>query len=150
DSTQSRNFYHRYMASQKIVKEELEPIVGEYEDQLQKQQEWSRKLQWLSPAIVVQESLNQLAGTSTTDYENYRGQVIEFAGTWRTHLITFLYNNATFSQQDYASLPQFTYSNNTNRNIGFSSVVLLLIAAALLIFGFAVQGRSEKKGMLSH
>jgi ABC-2 type transport system permease protein len=149
DSTQSRNFYHRYMASQKIVKEELEPIVGEYEDQLQKQQEWSRKLQWLSPAIVVQESLNQLAGTSTADYENYRGQVIEFAETWRTHLITFLYNNATFSQQDYASLPQFTYSNNTNRNVGFSSVVLLLIAAALLIFGFAVQGRSEKKGMLS-
>lgn len=149
DSTQSRNFYHRYMASQKIVKEELEPIVGEYEDQLQKQQEWSRKLQWLSPAIVVQESLNQLAGTSTADYENYRGQVIEFAETWRTHLITFLYNNATFSQQDYASLPQFTYSNNTNRNIGFSSVVLLLIAAALLTFGFAVQGRSEKKGMLS-
>ena len=150
DSTQSRNFYHRYIASQKVVKEELEPIVDAYETQLQKQQKWTEKLQWISPAIVVQESLNQLAGTSTADYENYRKQVIGFAGEWRAHLTKFLYNNTPFGQKDYAALPQFEYQDKTNGKIGFSVLVLLAIALVLLIFGFVLQGKSEKKGLLSN
>ena len=150
DSTQSRNFYHRYIASQKVVKEELEPIVDAYETQLQKQQKWTEKLQWISPAIVVQESLNQLAGTSTADYENYRKQVIGFAGEWRAHLTKFLYNNTPFGQKDYAALPQFEYQDKTSGKIGFSVLVLLAIALVLLIFGFVLQGKSEKKGLLSN
>ncbi|MHA7831932.1 MAG: DUF3526 domain-containing protein [Flagellimonas sp.] len=149
DSTQSRNFYHRYMASQKVVKEELEPIVNNYEEQLRRQQSWSKKLQWISPAIVVQQSLNQLAGTSTEDYGNYRKQVIEFAGEWRDYFTTFLYNNTPFSKNDYAGLPQFEYQVGTSGKIGFSALVLLLIASALLTFGFVLQGKSEKKGLLS-
>ncbi|MCK0160003.1 DUF3526 domain-containing protein [Allomuricauda sp. F6463D] len=150
DSTQSRNFYHRYMASQKVVKEALEPIVNTYEAQLQRQQTWSKKLQWLSPAIVVHESMNQLAGTSTADYENYRGQVIAFAETWRSHLMTFLYNNTPFSQQEYSSLPQFEYSPTTNGTVGLSALVLLVISGVLLVFGFVAQGKSQKRGLLSN
>jgi len=149
DSTQSRNFYHRYIASQKVVKDELKPIVDAYETQLQKQQKWTQKLQWISPAIVVQQSLNQLAGTSTADYENYRKQVIGFAGDWREHLAAFLYNNTPFSKNDYAGLPQFEYQVGTNGKIGFSALVLLVIASVLLTFGFVLQGKSEKKGLLS-
>ncbi|MBQ4913333.1 DUF3526 domain-containing protein [Maribacter sp. MMG018] len=150
DSTQSRNFYHSYMASQKVVKEALEPIVDTYEQQLHKQQKWAKKLQWFSPAIVVQESLNQLAGTSTADYESYRNQVIGFAETWRNHLMTYLYNNKPFAQQDYPSLPNFQFSYIANATIGLSVLVLLLIAGALLAFGFAVQGRLQKRGLLSN
>nr|WP_292963390.1 MULTISPECIES: DUF3526 domain-containing protein [unclassified Allomuricauda] len=150
DTTQSRNFYHSYMASQKVVKEALEPIVSSYELQLHKQQEWSKKLQWLSPAIVAQESLNQLAGTSTADYEDYRDQVIGFAETWREHLMAYLYNNKPFGQQDYSSLPNFQFSYASNTTMGVSALVLLLVAGALLVFGFAVQGKSQKRGLLSN
>lgn len=150
DSTQSRNFYHRYMASQKVVKEELEPIVNNYEEQLRRQQSWSKKLQWISPAIVVQQSLNQLAGTSTEDYGNYRKQVIEFAGEWRNYFTTFLYNNTPFSQQDYNSLPKFEYKNTSNNAVAIAVLALFVIASVLLVIGFAVQGKSQKKRLLSN
>ncbi|MDF0717473.1 DUF3526 domain-containing protein [Muricauda sp. 334s03] len=150
DSTQSRNFYHRYMASQKVVKEELKPIVDAYETQLQKQQSWAQKLQWISPTIVVQESLSQLAGTSTADYGNYRKQVMAFAGQWRAYLTTFLYNNTPFSQKDYLSLPQFNYQAAKSNSVFTSMLVLLLIAILLIGFGFAVQGKTQQKGILSN
>lgn len=150
DSTQSRNFYHKYMASQKVVKEELEPIVNNYEEQLRRQQSWSKKLQWISPAIVVQQTLNQLAGTSTEDYGNYRKQVIEFAGEWRDYFTTFLYNNTPFSQQDYNSLPKFEYKNTSNGTVAIAVLALFVIASVLLVIGFAVQGKSQKKGLLSN
>ncbi|MEM7187302.1 MAG: ABC transporter permease subunit, partial [Bacteroidota bacterium] len=67
DSTETRTFWHRYMASQKLVKEELEPIVSAYEVQLEKQQALTARFKWVSPPLTMQESLNALAGTSSAD-----------------------------------------------------------------------------------
>ena len=151
DSTQSRNFYHRYMASQKVVKEKLEPIVDSYEEQLHQQHIWSKKLQWISPAIVVQQSLNQLAGSSTENYGNYRRQVIEFAGEWRNYFTNLLYNNIPFSKRDYTSLPKFKYKTDSNGTIiVIPALGISLISAGLLGIGFIVKGKSEKRGLLTN
>ncbi|MEM7382679.1 MAG: DUF3526 domain-containing protein, partial [Bacteroidota bacterium] len=144
DTTQYRGFYHRYMASQKLVKEELSPVVEEYEGQLQKQQQWIGIFKWVSPAIIVQESLNTMAGTSTKDYESFRNQVVVFASDWREHFMPFLYNNQNFSQKDYPNLPDFQYKQGSFAIFGVIPV-LLLISIGLFGLGIAVS-RSIKKG----
>ncbi|WP_420399496.1 DUF3526 domain-containing protein [Flagellimonas sp.] len=137
DPNQGRSFYHRYMASQQLVREELQPVIQKFEGQLQNQQQWISQLKWVSPAIIVQQELNTLAGTSTRDYENYRKQVTAFAETWRQHLLPFLYNNQVFSSEDYKNLPVFEYvsleSNSTTKSI----FVLVVIALGLVTLGFA-------------
>lgn len=149
DTTQSRTFWHRYMASQKLIKEELEPIVGRYEDQLLKQQQWSGNLQWLSPAIIVQESLNSLAGTSTDDYEGYRRQVISFAESWRSHFMPFLFNNDTFHKADYKELPQFEYRGREHNHVMKSILILFIMAVGLLVIGFTRQTVTKNRGIIS-
>tara|TARA_B100001059_G_scaffold186421_1_gene188345 strand:- start:1794 stop:3215 length:1422 start_codon:yes stop_codon:yes gene_type:complete len=146
DSAQSRNFYHRYMASQKVVKDKLEPIIDNYEEQLRRQQLWSKKLQWISPAVVVQQSLNRLAGNSAEDYGNYRRQVIQFSEKWRNYFTNLLYNNIMFSKQDYTALPKFEYKIASNNTIEISVLALSLIASILLGVGFtSVTDISEKR-----
>ncbi|MFS4446855.1 DUF3526 domain-containing protein [Maribacter sp. 2307UL18-2] len=135
DTTQSRGFYHRYMASQNLVKEKMAPILDSYEGQLQNQQNWIGKFKWLSPAILVQESLNRMAGTSKENYENYRKQVVAFAGEWRQHFMPFLYNNKDFSQLDYPNIPEFNYEPKA-QNSWVSIPPLLLIALGLFGLGF--------------
>ena len=71
DTTQARNFYHRYMASKHLIGETLKPALENYETQLENQQQWLENFKWISPSIIVQESLNKMAGTSTADYENF-------------------------------------------------------------------------------
>lgn len=147
DTTLRRGFYHRYMASKELIKEELSPVVIAYEEQLQKQQAWVGKLKWISPAIIAQESMNQLAGTSTRDYENYRKQVVSFAGTWRDHFMPFLYNNREFTQKDYPDLPAFQFERNTF--ISFGLVGLLLgLSLGLFCLGFLVSTRFLKDGVI--
>ncbi len=148
DTTQSRGFYHRYMASQKLVKEELSPVVSAYEEQLQKQQHWIGRFKWISPAIIAQESLNHMAGTSTQDYENFRKQVVAFAGTWREHFMPFLYNNQNFSQKDYPNLPSFTYIQKSQSRL---SAILLLLGMAVGLFGlgFLVSRNTKDMGILN-
>ncbi|TAI49255.1 DUF3526 domain-containing protein [Flagellimonas allohymeniacidonis] len=148
DTTQFRGFYHRYMASQRLIKEELAPMINAYEDQLRKQQDWVGIFKWFSPAIIVQESLNQRAGTSTQDYEDYRKQVVSFAGSWREHFMPFLYNNKNFSQKDYPDLPKFQFVPKS-----FSSLLtvplLFLISIGLFGLGFFVSTKMEKNGILT-
>ncbi|MGD1947599.1 MAG: DUF3526 domain-containing protein [Croceivirga sp.] len=134
DSTQSRGFYHRYMASQELIREELYPLVSSFEEQLQTQQAWIGKFKWISPAILAQESLSKMSGTSKSDYEDYRKQVIVFAGKWREHLIPFLYNNQDFTQADYKDLPTFNYQPNSYSK-WMASFMILIIGFCLFGLG---------------
>ncbi|MEO0571132.1 MAG: DUF3526 domain-containing protein [Bacteroidota bacterium] len=140
DTTQRRSFYHRYMASQNLIREELSPLVNSFEGQLQNQQAWIGKFKWISPAILAQESLNKMAGTSKEDYEHYRKQVVVFAGKWRGHLVPFLYNNKDFSQADYDGLPSFYYQVKPH-NYGMTSLVIFLITLGCFGFGLLFSKR---------
>jgi ABC-2 type transport system permease protein len=144
DTAQSRGFYHRYMASQRLVEEELAPLVDAYEDQLQLQQRWIGRFNWVSPAVTIQESLNRLAGNATDDYMRYRAQVVAFAGSWRDHLMPFLYNNRDFTTEDYADLPRFEYvPGRSSSNAAVLSV--LGISIALIIGGVVSYRRGSQK-----
>lgn len=134
DTTQTRGFYHRYMASQQLIRDELGPLVNSYEDQLQKQQQWIGRFKWSSPAIIVQESLNKMAGTSSSDYESFRNQVVSFASSWRDHLMPFLFNNKEFGKEDVAGLPEFQYQ--TQKRSSPETLILLMIALGLIGVGF--------------
>jgi ABC-2 type transport system permease protein len=132
DSTQKRNFYHRYVASQQLIRSELEPVVNRYTEQLQKQQDLLGNFKWLSPAIVVQQALNRLAGNSTADFLNYKSQVMGFSETWRNHLMPFLYNNQDFSQEDVPKLPVFQYQPLSS---SAASALPVLLGLVVLLFG---------------
>ena len=144
DSTQARSFWHRYMASQKLVKEELEPLVNSYELQLQKQQDLVGNLKWISPSLTIQESLNKLAGSSASDFEDFREQVVVFAGNWREHFMPFLYNNREFTVEDYNNLPQFNWEPSFHSK-WIPIAVLFLIST--FFFGIGYMVSSNKKVM---
>ncbi|EZH73405.1 hypothetical protein ATO12_15815 [Aquimarina atlantica] len=148
DTSQKRSFWHRYMASQQLVKEELEPVVSSFENQLQKQQDWMNKFKWISPAITVQESFNHLAGTSSEDYENYRKQVMAFAKNWREYFVPLLYNNKEFTQKSYATLPKFQYSSASYQLVPVA-LTLYLISIALFGLGIFSSKRQKTKGILN-
>lgn len=147
DSTQNRTFWHRYMASQELIKKDLQPVISSYDVQLRKQQKWLDQLKWISPAMSVQETLNSMAGTSTVDYDNFRTQTITFSERWRAHLIPFLYNNQPFSKSDYDALPQFQYEQKSHSSLGTIGI-LLFIAIILFSIGLFASGNLKHKTIL--
>ncbi|EDP97051.1 DUF3526 domain-containing protein [Kordia algicida OT-1] len=138
DSTQTRNFYHRYMATQNLVKEELSPVVEKFETQLEHQHQWVHTFSWLSPALTVQNALNDLAGTSEKDYQNFRHQSLEFAQEWRNFFITYMFNNQKFKKSDYQKLPSFTYTYKNE--VGYLRILgLLAISFIIVAFVFILK-----------
>ncbi|MGJ8734836.1 MAG: DUF3526 domain-containing protein, partial [Cellulophaga sp.] len=114
DGNNNYSFWHKYIASQELVEEELKPLISSYEDQLTKQQDWVRLWQYSSPAILMQQSFNNLAHTSTSHYQSYRNQVFKFSKEWRNFFKPMLYGNKNFTTKDYKELPSFKYKAPKN------------------------------------
>jgi ABC-2 type transport system permease protein len=60
---------------------------------------------------LLQDGLNDLAGTSSAHYTDFRNQVIAFANEWRQYFIPRMFNNEKMQAEDFGSLPTHSYSS---------------------------------------
>jgi ABC-2 type transport system permease protein len=133
-------FWHNYFASEKVMEEKTKPLLAQYDLQLKKQQNLTRMFKFVSPAILMQQSLNNIAGTSEKHYNDYKKQVFEFSNTWRDYLVPMLFKHEKFTVKNYKELPTFTYKNRITKNIWSNLLVMLLISliisSLLIIKGY--------------
>ncbi|MBS9461944.1 DUF3526 domain-containing protein [Flagellimonas sp. 389] len=136
DSTQVRGFYQKYMATQELIQDELKPLLSEFEAQISNQHRLVNASSWLSPALIVQNTLNSIAGTSTEDYQDFKRQSLAFSKEWRNFFKPMLFKDSTFGKSDYKNLPEFEFSyaivNMYSKTLGLvflSSLILFLVLA---------------------
>ncbi len=129
---QNFGFWQNYFASEKAMQDKIAPLIQEYELQLQKQQDLIGLFKFLSPAIVMQQSLNTISGTSEKHYNDFKKQVSEFSDTWRDYFVPMLFNQEKFKSEDFAELPQFKYQNRIESDL--LSNILILLSVSLLVY----------------
>lgn len=140
------SFWHKYIASQKLVKDKIAPLVADYDLQLEKQQQWIQQWQYISPSIILQQSFNQLAGTSTASYEDFRKQVIGFSEKWKEHFIPMLYKDKTFKSSLVKELPTFSYTPYRYDKGGQHLFILLIFPILIGAIGWYFFNNKLKKG----
>ncbi|CAL2101251.1 conserved membrane protein of unknown function [Tenacibaculum sp. 190130A14a] len=140
-------FWHNYFASEKVMEEKTKPLIEAYESQLKKQQELISAFEFLSPAILMQQSLNKMAGTSEKHYNDYKKQVFEFSNKWRDYLVPMLFKQQKFGIKNYNELPEFSYKNRIENQVWLSIWVLVLISGVLFFIGIgkSLKDRSANK-----
>ena len=132
-------FWHNYFASEKVMEEKTKPLLAEYDLQLKKQQKLIDLFEFLLPAILMQQSLNKIAGTSEKHYNDYKKQVYAFSDEWKNYFVPMLFKQQKFAIENYQELPKFNYKNRIKNDVWLSIAVLMLISA-IVFFQFA--GRS--------
>jgi ABC-2 type transport system permease protein len=113
DTTQ-QNQYSWWLgnfAASDVINQSVQPVLDDYNEALNKQQSWVNQLRFLSPAILLQDGLNDLAGTSPAHYTDFRNQIIAFANVWRHYFIPRMFNNEKMRAEDFDSLPTNSYSS---------------------------------------
>jgi ABC-2 type transport system permease protein len=94
-------------------------------------------LRLLSPAILMQDALNDLSGTGVTRHQHFLRQVGQFHERWRNHFVPLIFRKAQVER--YAMLPAFAYMDEptaavVSRVVG-SIGLMLLPAIVLSAFG---------------
>ncbi|HMQ00620.1 MAG TPA: DUF3526 domain-containing protein [Cyclobacteriaceae bacterium] len=120
-------FWLGYFASQDEIRKAVEPIISEYENQLQAQQQTVTSLRFLSPATLLQEVMNELSGTSTRHYNSYRKQVVGFATAWREFFLPRMFRNEKMQKELMDDLPQFSFDAARIEQQYTSNTIFLLI-----------------------
>ncbi len=127
-------YWLKYIASQDKVREAVKPVVDEFEIQLENQQKAAAIFTYLSPAMLMQHSMNHLAGNSAAHFESYRLEVKAFADSWKAALQPPLFKGEIMDAKAVNSLPEFSYAATHVKN------PLLLNNLFLLLYGLLIYG----------
>lgn len=130
-------FWIKYFAAQEEIRKAMQTVLNAYEDKLQAQQRTVDRLRFLSPAILIQNVLNEIAGTSTRHYNSYRAQVVAFAETWRQFFVPKIFRNELMKKEWIDELPSFTWDEKLVEK-QYLADTLALIAYAVITFGVAI------------
>jgi ABC-2 type transport system permease protein len=122
-------------AASDVINQSTKPILNNYNQALQQQQAWVNRLSFLSPAILVQDGLNDLAGTSPAHYTDFRNQVIKFSDQWHAYFSTRMFKNERMQSADFASLPQFRYSPDSVASKYTADLISILFFVIVITAG---------------
>lgn len=122
-------------------KKKIAEIESRFDEQLRSQQDLVSMTRFLSPAIVTNEALNDLAGTGLSRYASFRQQAKEFDNNWSSFFRSKLFRNETVTLEDFERIPRFKFQEPptseyvTRAGIGIGGI--LVFTLALLIAAIA-------------
>jgi ABC-2 type transport system permease protein len=106
-----------------------------YDEQLRKQQNLVNSLQFLSPAIVMQEALNDISGTGNARYQHFLAQVRNFHAEWQNYFIPRVFQKTKVTAATYDAAPRFVWQEE---NVNTVAGRVLFDLFGIIIFGLAV------------
>ena len=137
NSEEKFGFWHRYLASEKMMEEKTKPLINQFDTQLKKQQKLITLFEFISPVVMMQQSMNRIAGTSELHYNDFKKQVFEFSNKWRNYLVPMLFKQQKFTTKNYKELPVFRYQNRVEVKLGLS-VMVITVMSITVFFGFEI------------
>jgi ABC-2 type transport system permease protein len=109
------------------------PVVDRYEQQLGRQQQMIDRLRFLSPAVLMQDALNDVAGTGTPRHKDFLAQVDRYHAQWRGFILPLIFEKARVIEVDAS--PRFVYQEERLTDVARRVLIggLGMIAPALLM-----------------
>jgi hypothetical protein len=84
-------------------------VESKFDAQLRNQQRLASWLSVLSPTMVAQNALLDVAGTSTFRFDHFRAQAAAFQQHWKAYFEPRVLDAATLTAEEYAAAPSFAY-----------------------------------------
>ncbi|MGQ0541197.1 MAG: DUF3526 domain-containing protein, partial [Blastocatellia bacterium] len=123
---------------------QIAPVVERYDNALAAQQSFVQRVSVFSPALLTQETLNDLAGTGFSRHRRFYDQMLEF---YRAHLDFYeakSFSDTRLTSSDYDQMPRFVFHEETNEKlamrVGMRVLPLLILISAL---GFLIWRKSS-------
>lgn len=125
------------------VERRVRPVIVRYEQQIAGQQRLVDGLRFISPAVLMQSALNDIAGTGYERHQRFLQQVDGYHAAWRQFFTPLIFQKASFT--DYRATPRFAFDEETSGSVAArvtpAVLGLAIPALALIWFALARMGR---------
>jgi ABC-2 type transport system permease protein len=131
----------RALDVQEDLERRVQPVVEAFGQQLSRQQGLVDQLRFVSPAIVLHEGLNEVAGSGVARHRHFAEQVDRFHEAYKRFFFERIRRGAELGPADYDAMPRFEHreepASAVAGRVGKGVLGLLLPAAGLLILAVA-------------
>jgi ABC-2 type transport system permease protein len=115
----------------------LHPIITRYEGPLAKQQALADRCRFLSPAVLMQAVLYDLAGTGRARHEHFLRQANAFNDEWNSFFDPKPFSREMINSSDYAVFPRFDYREESLGDVARRTIIPLAALTLLpLVLGW--------------
>lgn len=122
-----------------------ENLMTQHNDQLMRQQRVVDTLAFLSPAILMQEGLNDIAGTGNSRYQHFMTQVDRFYINWQMFFYPKVMKNIALTPEDYNNFPRFHYQQQPLSDLNARLIYgLFWLAVPTILLGGLVARRISR------
>ena len=134
---QQGGFLPAYYASERDIERRLEPLTVDFERRLARQQELVSRWRFASPAVLVQETLIELAGSSLHRHRRFRAEALTFLDRWHAEMAPRIFLGERLEPADYNRLPSFAFVEPPVSRPRAAGAVLGLVLPSLLALAVA-------------
>jgi ABC-2 type transport system permease protein len=106
-----------YYAVHAKITRDLEPLMSRFYTQLDRQQQLINRYCFVSPAIIAQEALNDLAGTGAARFALFRSQATALQSAFQSFFISPLFKGVRIASKDFDSLPRFNWREEETTDV---------------------------------
>lgn len=137
--TSINNFNKRALPLEQRGEAIAAPIFAHFEQQRSSQQSFVERLKYMSPAIVSQTGIAQIADNSTAAFGAYAGQVQAYHRQWREFFFPRVMADQMLTRDDMKNAPRFHYTPESDTTVFWRSLAdlacLALFAGVVMIIG---------------
>jgi ABC-2 type transport system permease protein len=110
------------------VAKRVRPVIDRFDAQVRHQQVAIDRLKFLSPAILLQDALNDISGTGAARHRFFLAQVDRFHQQWRALFTPLIFQKASFTT--FENVPRFAFQEEPTSAV-VSRVIWSLLGLAL-------------------
>lgn len=129
------DYTRRVVEVQSALAARAEPVLAEMREKVRERQDLLETLRFVSPAIVVQMALEDIAGAGATRHRRFEDQVDDFHREWRAHFAARVGGRLTAADLD--ALPRFEFVEEPEAErvarVGLGIAGLLFGAGVLIV-----------------
>jgi ABC-2 type transport system permease protein len=126
------------LAVDEEIEQSVRPVVDRYDIQLERQQSLVNRLRFLSPAIIAQDVLNDIAGTGLARHRHFVSLVEDFHARWRDHFLPLIVQRARLTASSYDQFPSFDFKDEPISAVaGRSGIGILSLLSGAFVLALA-------------
>lgn len=129
------DFWARSLTVQDTIEKTLTPYYESFDRQLEQQQQVVNAARVLTPALLVQTALEDLAGTGLPRWQQFRAQTLAFHRQWQSYFVPRQLRREKLTAADVAAVPTFTFREESLAGVRtrvVMSLMWLLVPGAVL------------------
>ena len=139
------DFYTKVLPLEEKGEAMARPIFDRFRAQKRAQQGFTDRLKFLSPAVIAQTTLSELANQSSANFEDFADQVESYHKVWRNYFIPSVMASRLLTRDEFTAIPRFHYRPESDGVVGRRLIVnllgLLLFAGVATVAGFVLLRR---------